>query len=124
MSEKKENARAETPEDQSYKFTRVREFTPRNAQFIEFWDMHSKMSYNLAFACIIFMGVLLFNWLSIPAYQSIPDLQLVIFIATFISFLVLLYKSLHYSFWWSRDLDESLKLTKKIDNKYSLNKHK
>lgn len=90
---------------QSLKFTRIRELAPRNAQYIEFWDMHSKMSHNLAFACIIFMGVLLSNW------SLFGDLQMVIFLIAFISFLVLLYLSFDYSLWWSKDLGESFKLT-------------
>ena len=92
--------------NQSKKFTRIRELAPRNAQYIQFWDMHITMSHNLAFACITFLVIQLINC------SLYGDLNIVIFLIIFISFIVLLYLSLYFSFWWKNDIKKTFKLTK------------
>ncbi len=92
--------------NQSYKFARIRELAPKNAQYIEFWDMHSKMSHNLAFACIVFVVVLSLN------SKLFMDLNIIIICIAAASFFVLLYISYHYSVWWKDDKDNAYELTK------------
>lgn len=95
--------------NQSNKFTSIRELSPNNAQYIQFWDMHSCMSHNLAFAVLVLSLVQIFNCISYRIFSCNDNYQIFIFIVLFFAFFILLYLSLFYSFWWKNDIDASTK---------------
>lgn len=93
--------------NQSNEFTPIRELCPKNAQFIQFWDMHSCMSHNLAFAILVFTLVQIYNQIFYHCFSFTNNYKIVIFISLFFSFLILLKLSLFYSFWWLNDIKAS-----------------
>jgi len=105
----------------SYKFTRIRELAPRNAKYIEFWDMHIAMSHNLSFACIIFMAIQLINYWCYSYTLFNGSHMIILFVTIIIAFLVLLRISLQFSFWWSNDSKATLRFIES-DN-YAKNFH-
>lgn len=98
--------------DLSKKFVRIREYSPKNAQYIEFWDMHVKMSLNLAFACVVFLPIILLNISKSIIYNNLFIILLVTLITLF-AFFSLIFRAVYYSYWWMQDIEETYKLIKK-----------
>lgn len=96
----------------SEEFVRIREYSPRNAQYIEFWDMHVKMSLNLAFACIVFLIIIMYN---IDKSDIGNKWYFILFvsISTLVAFFSLIGTAVRYSNWWMHDIKETNKLIKK-----------
>lgn len=93
-------------------FVCIREYSPKNAQYIEFWDMHVKMSLNLAFACVVFLPIILLNISKSNIYNNLFTILLVTLITLFV-FFSLIFRAVYYSYWWMQDIEETYKLIKK-----------
>lgn len=101
----------------SYKFVQIRDLFPRNSQYIEFWDMHKKMSHNLALAFLIIFFTQLIKLLTNHEYQ-IVSMGLVITIISPIAALILIRLSIKYWLWWHHDIQNAYRLSLNIRRKW------
>lgn len=90
--------------DLSGDFVRIREKTPRTSEYIEFWDMHTNFSSNMALAMLTgFISVI--THCIVNGCSCIPVVLLMILPLAFILFIR---NALHYANWWVNDIDAAL----------------
>lgn len=99
----------------SMDFIQIRELTPKSAQYIEFWDMHLTMSFNLLIAFLIFIITQFFGIVQ-DRYKIV---ELWFLIIPIIASLLLLHLSLKYLNWWYNDVmaAKKFKRTRKINKR-------
>lgn len=93
----------------SDEFVLIREKTPRTSEYIEFWDMHTNFSINMAFAVLIGF---LSNIISCISNKCLTNYSWLLFIILPVAFILLIRNSLHYAKWWVNDIDATLKFLK------------
>ncbi len=99
--------------DLSSKFVLIREYSPRNAQYIEFWDMHVSMSLNLAIASLVFLMVFLYNK-SMSGICDELELVIPVTVILLVVFFTFIWLAVKYSVWWVSDVITTYKL---VNNK-------
>ena len=112
-------------------FIHMRESTRTSSQYIEFWDMHSKMSSNFFIASLVFLIIQNINHFLIPedynSCSAFDDFLISLFlnpcwimISSIILLLILwslMETSVRYAIWWSEDIDEASKFCKENKSK-------
>ena len=86
-------------------FVRIREKTPRTSEYIEFWDMHTNFSSNMALAMIAGIVTILHKLIVVGC---ISKLTLILLAALLIAFVLFIRNALHYANWWVNDIDAAL----------------
>lgn len=86
-------------------FVRIREKTPRTSEYIEFWDMHTIFSSNMALAMITGFISIIHNCIVVGCVSKFAFLLLV---ALLVAFVLFIRNALHYANWWVNDIDAAL----------------
>lgn len=93
-------------------FVKVRENAPLTSQYIEYWDMHTTMASNLAFASAL---MVVFQFINLvkdnePVFAIKPGWWILVGIS---AFFLLLNIAIKYCLWWMSDIRSASKWSDK-----------
>lgn len=100
----------------SDKFVLIREFSPKNFEYIERWNTYCAMAHGLAVGSLVLAVVSAINIFRFR--YDIWELWVVIFLIAIFLFLVLLHRAVIFSIWAIHDINATISALKLRDKNY------